>query len=350
MNQPLPASANRSPKITLLPVNPDDKIAQWDGNSTHSDGIIAVIGYEDYLQNILMCRFLKEIKNHFSKVYLLVPRVLVDLLQDLEGCDGIYEFEGEVPKVTHHITLVEGLKKLSLSADGEPYIKLDDATLERWQKRIPDRADDHDGLRVGLVWDLESAPGVQKLSDQTPEQLQQPQVDNRLNFLLMSNFLRIPTHEFYSLQIGGPAVRNHIYNFSDKQYFVDLFPYITDFNEMAGAISRLDLVIAGDSAAAHLAASMGCNVWLLSSQEQAWYWQLEAKQINETEQKPLEEGQVRTRGTMWYKSMQLILQEKPGDWAAPLQILMNNLAKLRRKPAGEAEADDTKAKKGKKKA
>ncbi|UEP31333.1 MULTISPECIES: tetratricopeptide repeat protein [unclassified Burkholderia] len=70
-----------------------------------------------------------------------------------------------------------------------------------------------------------------------------------------------------------------------------------DFADTAALIGALDLVIAVDSAVAHLAGALGAPVWVLLPDPAEWRW-------------------MRERGdSPWYPSARLFRQPAPGNWA-----------------------------------
>lgn len=72
---------------------------------------------------------------------------------------------------------------------------------------------------------------------------------------------------------------------------------LTDFAEIAAVIENLDLVIAVDSAIAHLTGSLGKPVWILLCHGAEWRW------LTGRTDSP------------WYPSARLFRQATPGDWA-----------------------------------
>jgi hypothetical protein len=84
--------------------------------------------------------------------------------------------------------------------------------------------------------------------------------------------------------------------------------FLVDFADTAAAIGELDLVIAVDSAVAHLAGAMAKPLWLLIPHIQDWRW-------------------LRGRSdSPWYPTARLFRQTQPGDWDEVIAILANELA------------------------
>ena len=79
---------------------------------------------------------------------------------------------------------------------------------------------------------------------------------------------------------------------------VDWSEDLKDFADTAGLISNLDLVIACDTAVAHLAGAMGRNVWTLLPYSPDWRWMLGRSD------------------SPWYPTMRLFRQPTPGDWSS----------------------------------
>ncbi len=69
-----------------------------------------------------------------------------------------------------------------------------------------------------------------------------------------------------------------------------------DFLDTAAVMSLLDLVIAPESAVAHLAGSLGVRAWVPLAAVADWRWLLDRDD------------------SPWYPSMTLFRQGSPGDW------------------------------------
>jgi ADP-heptose:LPS heptosyltransferase len=90
----------------------------------------------------------------------------------------------------------------------------------------------------------------------------------------------------------------------------DPMPDVTDFADTAAIIAHLDLVIAVDTAVAHLAGAMGKPIWLLSRFDGCWRW-LTAR-----------------TDSPWYPSLRLYRQETPGNWRPAIAQLAADLTAL----------------------
>jgi ADP-heptose:LPS heptosyltransferase len=81
-----------------------------------------------------------------------------------------------------------------------------------------------------------------------------------------------------------------------------------DFADTAAMMRELDLVVTMDSAVAHIAGSLGLEVWNLLHSEAYWLYE------------PYPDH------TPWYPSMRLIRQEKSGDWDEVFKLLGQDIA------------------------
>jgi hypothetical protein len=105
---------------------------------------------------------------------------------------------------------------------------------------------------------------------------------------------RVPGLSFISLQKGPPAEQA-----ADPPLglrLTDFTAELTDFADTADLIAALDLVIAVDTAVAHLAGALGKPVWILSRYEGDWRW------LNGREDSP------------WYPTARLFHQCSAGAW------------------------------------
>jgi Flp pilus assembly protein TadD len=108
--------------------------------------------------------------------------------------------------------------------------------------------------------------------------------------------IRVADKAFFSLQLPVPEQDRE--DLAGLPNVVDLGAGFDDFLDTAAAIAQLDLVIAVDTAVAHLAGALGKPVWLLLSYSPDWRW--------------FRDGGERTP---WYPSMRLFRQTERNQWA-----------------------------------
>jgi ADP-heptose:LPS heptosyltransferase len=96
-----------------------------------------------------------------------------------------------------------------------------------------------------------------------------------------------------------------------------MFPNITyfgrelrDFTDTAALIVQMDLVVAVDTAVAHLAGALGKPVWTMIACAPDWRWMLDRDD------------------TPWYPTMRLFRQPRPGDWNSVIARAAAELAAI----------------------
>ena len=80
-----------------------------------------------------------------------------------------------------------------------------------------------------------------------------------------------------------------------------------DFLDTAAIMSLVDLVIAPESAVAHLAGSLGVRAWVPLAAVTDWRWLLDRDD------------------SPWYPTMTLFRQDSPSDWEAVFRRMADRL-------------------------
>jgi tetratricopeptide (TPR) repeat protein len=150
------------------------------------------------------------------------------------------------------------------------------------------------GLKVGFVW--AGNPRIEKF--------------HKRSALLedMAPLMFRPGLAAYSLQVGPRAADIGRLGLDDR--IVDLSPLVGDFADTAALVDQLDLVIAVDTAVAHLAGALARPVWMLPTYVPDWRWMLGRDD------------------TPWYPSMRLYRQEADRAWAPVMARLGRDLDAL----------------------
>jgi hypothetical protein len=175
-----------------------------------------------------------------------------------------------------------------------PYLHADAEDAKRWQERLADRSP---VVKVGLVW----AGNPTNSNDR----------NRSMKLAALAPLGQVPGARFFSLQTGAAAAEAK----TPPPGFelVDWTQELKDFADTAALIANLDLVIAVDTAAAHLAGAMGKPVWTLLTLIPSWRWFLDRDD------------------SPWYPTMRLFRQTTPGDWLDVVQRVAKHLEKSKPK-------------------
>jgi tetratricopeptide (TPR) repeat protein len=225
-----------------------------------------------------------------AEVSLAAPRPLVRLFQASFSGITVVDQKGPLPEADFTIPLMSlpdrfGLTPADLPLD-QRYLCPPDAAAAAWEERM---AGTGRGPRIGLVW-----AGRPEYSNDSKRSLPLPEAQ-RLAASLGGNG--------FSLQLGPRKSE------AATLGLTDLTPHLIDFAETAAAVARLDLVVAVDTAVAHLAAALGKPTRLLLPCVADWRWQDHHDE------------------TPWYPSMQIYRQRTIGDWDEVLGRLEAELSR-----------------------
>ena len=231
---------------------------------------------------IQFARYAALVAERGARVVLAVQPELVRLLQGTPGAAAVVDAREALPRYDVFCPLMSLPGVFGTTLETIPPICTPIATSDSvaW------------GLNVGLAW----AGGSAFAHDAA----------RSAGLAAMAPLADTAGATFHSLQLPVQPLAE----FSLQERMAD----VRDFADTAGIIAGLDLVIAVDTAVAHLAASMGKEVWLLSRHMGCWRW-------------------LRDRvDSPWYPTMRIYRQERPGDWATVIDRVRCD---LRRRVSGQ---------------
>jgi hypothetical protein len=104
----------------------------------------------------------------------------------------------------------------------------------------------------------------------------------------------LPSVQLFSLQTGSAT--EQLARLDTNERVVNLGTYLHDFGDTAAAIERMDLIVAAESAVAHLASALGIPVLMVLPYTPRWIYGTHGA------------------ATPWYPSMHLLRQTEPGNW------------------------------------
>jgi tetratricopeptide (TPR) repeat protein len=257
---------------------------RWAGEDIAGRTIVlrAEQGFGDTLQFI---RYAPMVAARGARVILAVQTPLVRLLRGLAGVAAVVPAEQPLPPHDLVCPLLSLPRLFGTDLHSIPPVVPLAVTFEPWHGAAA-------GLRVGLVWAGNAAFTRDEARSLMPADL--------------ASLAGISGVQFYSLQRHEAGLASPP---ADLQ-LIDLMRGVQDFADTAARLAGLDLVIAVDTAVAHLAATMGKPVWLLSRCRGCWRW------LHGRADSP------------WYPTLRIVRQDAPGDWTGAVARVRRDLTAL----------------------
>jgi Tfp pilus assembly protein PilF len=216
-------------------------------------------------------------------------RVLLPLFEGvrvLDGLDGSERFDYRVG--------FAGLPRAFLAdprtIPPNTYLRAEPTLIERWAKTLG-----HDGFKIGIAWQgtkLDPARAVP--------------------LRCFAPLAAIPGVRLISLQrFDGLEQLENLPEAMHVETLTDFDAGKDAFIDSAAVMANLDLVIACDTALAHLAGALGRPVWVALRQVPEWRWLLGRED------------------SPWYPTMRLFRQAEHGDWDEVFGRIAEALAHMR---------------------
>lgn len=251
----------------------------WDGESLAGKTILlyAEQGFGDALQFI---RYAPLVARRAARVLVRCHPELVDLFSSMPGLGAVVASDDRLPPFDLCAPLM-GLPRLfgttpqTIPAD-VPYLSADRERVIEWRRRV---MRDDGSIHVGLAWASGQGDRLGK-SKSIPLEAFAPLARGDL--------------VFHSLQ-KGPASAEAAAA-PPGMTLVDHDAQLGSFADTAALIENLDLVIAVDTAVAHLAGALGKPVWTFVAYPAVWRWAHDGEE------------------SLWYPTMRLLRQAAPGRW------------------------------------
>lgn len=263
---------------------------QWQGEDIAGKTILlhAEQGYGDSIQFL---RYLPLVAAKGARIILEIPESLMPLVGERAGLTMLAR-GAALPPFDVHCPLMSLALAFGTTLDTVPaqvpYLSVPPERLDRWRARLPRSG----RPRVGLTWS--GKPSHKNDHNRT------------LALAQLGPLLTMPGIDFFSLQREYRDADLAL--FGQFPAFTRLDKHFNDFADTAAAIEQCDLVIAVDTAVAHLAGSLGKPLWLLLSHIQDWRWLLARED------------------SPWYPSARLFRQPCIGDWDSVIDRLGKELA------------------------
>lgn len=267
----------------------------WNGGPLKGRTILLYTeqGSGDTLQFI---RYASLVRRRGGRVVVQCPGPLIPILSRCRDIDRLVPRGQPLPEFDLHAALMSlpGLFHTDLeSIPAEiPYLFADEELVGDWRRRLADVP----GFRVGVAWQGNPKFPTDKLRS--------------FPLRALGPLARVAGVSLVSLQVEHGADQLRGIDFP----VLDLGPELTRapgmFIDAAAAIRNLDLVVACDTAVAHLAGGLGAPVWVALPYSPDWRWLV---------------GRV---DSPWYPTMRLFRQPSFGDWPRVFGRMAGELEEL----------------------
>jgi Tfp pilus assembly protein PilF len=275
----------------VLPPRPFQQ-PQWDGSPLAGRTILlhAEQGFGDTIQ---FSRYAPLVKARGGRVVLECQPALVSLIATCRGIDQIVARNSPLPHFDVQAALLSlprilGTTLATVPAE-IPYLTADPAQIERWRQELAGTP----GFRIGIAWQG-NPRHVNDLHRSCP-------------LHHFERLARVQGVRLFSLQKGPGA--EQLAAVAERWPLIDLGSRLETFQDTAGLLKNLDLVISVDSVAAHCAAALGLPAWMLLPFAPDWRWMLNRED------------------TPWYPTMRLFRQGQPCKWDGAFERVAGALEK-----------------------
>jgi len=211
--------------------------------------------------------------------------------------DAVLQLNHLGPEIAAHISAGSLPKFFRRSEEAFPqaerYLTADQAAVDVWKARLQELGPERN---VGVSWRGGSENLVKRLRSTCLDQWKE--------------VLSVPGCRFIDLQYGETAAERRQLTETcglTLHRFAETDP-LRDLDGFAALLSALDLLISVDNSTVHLAGALGVETWCLLPSAGDFRW-LHGRSE-----------------TLWYRSVRLIRQQRPRDWAGVFRRVAAELA------------------------
>jgi len=259
------------------------KVPLWKGES-FAGKTLFIHDEQGLGDTIQFVRYLPMVKALGGDIIFETQEPLIVLLKNFPGIDRLipHSADGVLPTDMDFYMPLLSLPAIYNTAldtipDTVPYLHADADKTGYWRERLVG-----DGFKVGIVW----AGGPKNPNDR----------NRSCRLRQFESIANISGIRLIGIQKGKAA--EQVKDLLPGMEVINYGPELDDFTDTMALIENLDLIIAVDTAVAHLAGAMGKPIWLILTFAHHWPWLL-----NRTD-------------SPWYPNMRIYRQKKKGDWAS----------------------------------
>jgi hypothetical protein len=255
---------------------------RWTGQDL-KDKTILVLGEQGHGDNIQFIRFVGDLVGRGARVLVAVNHSLIPLFQGIPQIAELFGPEDLLPAFDYWTPIMSIPGMIGNTLDNlshvQYYLKADEASAREWQTRLGSKT----RLRVGFCWSGRRDTWINQHKAMPFE-------------TMLALIQRNPSYEWINLQCDCSAEEEAKLIAAG----VNAYPgAISNFADTAALIHHMDVVLAVDTAVAHLSGALGRPVWVMLNQFGLdWRWLLNRD------------------SSPWYSTATLFRQPKMGDWAS----------------------------------
>ncbi|MFN4176974.1 tetratricopeptide repeat protein [Phenylobacterium sp.] len=184
---------------------------------------------------------------------------------------------------------------------GRPYLSASDEVRARWAARLGPK---ERPLRIGLSW-RGGPPG-------------ESSIRRSMTLSTLRPLLERPDCEFVNLQYGDVRAELAAENATLPRPIWSPPPEdVADFEDLAGLVQNLDLVVSVQTAIVHLGGALGAPVWMMAPRQPEWRYGAEGERMP------------------WYGSVRIFRQSPDGRWEPVVRQVADALTAQARNIARE---------------
>jgi tetratricopeptide (TPR) repeat protein len=279
-------------RLKALRPRPVQDRPAWDGRESLAGKSIVVYAEQGCGDTLQFARYLPRLAERGARVHAVVQKSLHALVGRVQGVAAVSTAEQPWPECDFHCPLLSlprafGTTLASVPA-AVPYVSARSDRREAaagWLAAAP-------FPKIGVAWSGNPSHPNDRNRSLPLEALLPALGQAAPRWISLQKELRPGERE----TLGALGV-------------VDLSGQLRDFDDTAGVLAGLDLVVTVDTAVAHLAGAMGIPTWILLPYAPDWRWLLERED------------------SPWYPTARLFRQTEAGSWAGVLDRVAAELAR-----------------------
>ena len=277
--------------------NPQKLHSKWEGG-IYKDETLFVYGDQGFGDQLQYIRYLPYLIKKFKYVKVMVSKPLISLLKEtFKNYKSVrfYPMKTTYPHYDKFVLLTHTLYYLNKDFKHIPYTSgylfADNKKVEKYKSEYFD----NNKLKIGICWEAGSAAI-------------HAQIHRTVNIECFEDIINLENTAVYSFQVNSS-----LDNYKKYSNLIDIGSTFKDFDDTAAALKNLDVFIAVDTSAAHLAGALGVKTFLLLPYCADWRW------FDNTET------------TEWYDSVKIFKQTCKNSWENEFKRMLQELTLMIKK-------------------